>query len=255
MAELAVTQKADPREKLDAAVIAPHPTRRYRAALFQSYALFASAGFIGLAILARIVPYFPIDLRVTLAVQSLRSDSLNAVMRGISWLGFGPQAEVIGIVVLALLFALGLRWEAVSGGFALLGVAVGILIKHVVSRPRPAEELVHVARLLHTASFPSGHVMVATAFGGFLAFLGYTLFKPAWGRTLLLTIFAIFIGLMGLSRIYMGQHWFSDVLGAYLMGSLWLALSIKVYRWGKPRFFVDQPVAPDPAAAVQGATR
>jgi undecaprenyl-diphosphatase len=60
--------------------------------------------------------------------------------------------------------------------------------------------------------------------------------------------FAVLISLMGLSRIYQGEHWFSDVMGAYLLGSLWLALTIKLYRWGKPRFFVDQPVAPEPAA-------
>jgi undecaprenyl-diphosphatase len=48
---------------------------------------------------------------------------------------------------------------------------------------------------------------------------------------------------MGPSRIYLGQHWFSDVMGAYVLGSLWLLLSIRVYRWGKPRFFRDQPVA------------
>jgi undecaprenyl-diphosphatase len=51
--------------------------------------------------------------------------------------------------------------------------------------------------------------------------------------------------MMGLSRIYQGQHWFSDVMGAYLLGSLWLALTIWIYRWGKPRFFVHQPVAPE----------
>jgi membrane-associated phospholipid phosphatase len=51
--------------------------------------------------------------------------------------------------------------------------------------------------------------------------------------------------LMGLSRIYQGQHWFSDVAGAYLLATLWLALVVRVYRWGKTRFFVHQPVAPE----------
>ena len=68
---------------------------------------------------------------------------------------------------------------------------------------------------------------------------------------------SLLAGLMGVSRIYQGQHWFSDVMGAYLLGSVWLALTIKFYRWGKPRFFVHQPVAPAipaPAATPSGST-
>ena len=46
------------------------------------------------------------------------------------------------------------------------------------------------------------------------------------------------IALIGLSRIYEGHHWASDVVAAYLFGNLWLALTVLGYRWGKPRFFV-----------------
>ena len=81
---------------------------------------------------------------------------------------------------------------------------------------------------------------------------------PSWERTTLLVAFALLILFMGLSRIYQGQHWFSDVAGAYLLGSLWLALTIRLYRWGKPRFFAHQPVAPEtpvaPATAAASVT-
>jgi undecaprenyl-diphosphatase len=53
------------------------------------------------------------------------------------------------------------------------------------------------------------------------------------------------IALIGMSRIYLGQHWASDVLGAYLLGTLTLVVNIWFYRWGKKRFFVRQPVAPE----------
>jgi membrane-associated phospholipid phosphatase len=57
------------------------------------------------------------------------------------------------------------------------------------------------------------------------------------------------VALIGLSRIYVGQHWASDVLAAYLLGSVWLSLSILFYRWGKPRFFINQPVAKETSSS------
>jgi undecaprenyl-diphosphatase len=76
-------------------------------------------------------------------------------------------------------------------------------------------------------------------------FLAYTLMKRSAWRTGLLVILGSLIVLVGASRIYLGQHWPSDVLGAYLLGSLTLVVIIWFYRWGKKRFFVRQPVAPE----------
>ena len=73
-----------------------------------------------------------------------------------------------------------------------------------------------------------------TAFFGFLLFLAYTLLKHSWWRTLLIVILGGMVGLIGLSRIYEGQHWASDVLAAYLLGSVWLTMSVYVYSRSKP---------------------
>jgi len=243
------TKKGDPLQKLDAAVIAPRPSRRYRAAAFQVYVLFAAAVFVALAVLAHTVAYFPIDLTITRALQSYHGATFDRLMYWISWIGFMPQVDVLGALTILLLFGAGLRWEAVVALFATAGVGVGTLVKLVVLRPRPSADLVHVLSQLPSSGFPSGHVLEATAFCGFLAFLGYSLLKPGVLRSTLLVVFGMLILLMGLSRIYEGQHWFSDVMGAYLFGSLWLALTIKLYRWGKPRFFAHQPVAPETPAA------
>ena len=96
---------------------------------------------------------------------------------------------------------------------------------------------------MNSSGFPSGHVLSTTAFAGFLVFLSFTLLKPSATRTALLVVLCLLIALMSVSRIYLGQHWFSDVMGAYLFGSLWLMLTIHFYRWGKTRYFVHQPVA------------
>jgi len=85
--------------------------------------------------------------------------------------------------------------------------------------------------------------MFYTGFYGFVVFLAFILLKPSLKRTLLLAFFGLLVLLIGISRIYVGEHWASDVLGAYLLGSLALVAIIQLYRWGKPRFFVQQPVA------------
>jgi undecaprenyl-diphosphatase len=86
-------------------------------------------------------------------------------------------------------------------------------------------------------------VLFYSTFFGFVLFLAYTLLKNSWWRTGLLILLVGMIALIGPSRIYVGQHWASDVIAAYLLGSVWLALSIVIYRRGKPRFFVNQLAA------------
>jgi undecaprenyl-diphosphatase len=251
MPATAAKQAVDPLQKLDAAVIATPPARRYRAAIFQTYVLTSSAVFIALAVVAHYVAYFPMDLAITRAIQSTHGVFFDQLMYFISWLGFMPQVYILGAVAVLGLFATGLKWEAVSALFAASGILVGTLTKLVVYRPRPSANLVHVLSQLPSSGFPSGHVLCFTCFAGFFAFLCYTLLKKSAARTALMSFFIVLITLMGASRIYEGQHWFSDVMGAYLLGSLWLALTIKFYRWGKPRFFVHQPVAPEtPVARV-----
>jgi membrane-associated phospholipid phosphatase len=222
--------------------------RRKRAVAFEVYVFVASAVFLTMAVLARTVGYFPIDLTVTRAIQRIDDPGFADLMRFISWFGFIPQVDLIAISFILLLFTRGLRWEAVSAIFAALGPILGPVIKWIVARPRPTADLVEVFSTITSPGFPSGHVLMVTTFYGFMTFLGYTLFKSSWVRTLLLLGFAVLISLMGVSRIYLGHHWFSDVIGAYLFGSLWLALAIHVYRWGKPRFFAHQPAAPEKPA-------
>ena len=231
--------------KVDDAAIAPKGARHRRAEIFQIYVFLATIAFFALAVAAHFVPYFPIDVAITHLVQSEQGHVLETIMRGTSWMGWNPQAALLVAGAVSLLLLIGLRWEAVVALFAGLGTAVGSLVKLLVIRPRPSADLVHVFSQLSTTSFPSGHVLLATGFYGFLGFLMYTLLKHSWYRVLGLCVVALIVILMGPSRIYLGQHWFSDVMGAYVLGSIWLALSIRIYRWGKPRFFRDQPAAPE----------
>ena len=245
----------NPLRKIDDAVIAPKPTRKLRARVFQVYVLLAAVLFVALAVTARVFGYFPIDLTITLAVQRYHGAAFASVMHWVSWIGFMPQVIAICGAGVIGLFLLGMRWEAVALLFASVANALGALVKLIVLRPRPTPDLVHVIAELNSPGFPSGHVLSVTAYGGFIIFLLYTLLKHSPWRTSGITVLSVLIGLMGISRIYQGQHWFSDVMGAYLLGSVWLALTIRGYRWGKTRYFVRQPVAPEthtPAVAPVG---
>jgi len=233
-----------------AGAIAGKSWRRYRASVFQLYLVGAVIIFVVLAFLARTIAYFTFDVTITRAVQTFNAAWFDALMSVLTWIGFAPQSWIISILVILFLFVSGLKWETLVTTLSLIGSSLlGLGIKLVVVRPRPSADLIRVMTQLNDYSFPSGHVLYFTTFFGFLLFLVYTLLKPSWWRTLLLVVLAAMVALIGISRIYEGQHWASDVLAAYLLGSIWLSLSILIYRWGKPRFFVNQPVAKETNAS------
>jgi membrane-associated phospholipid phosphatase len=222
----------------------PPPERRHRAVVFQIGIAVLLVAFGILAWLVRKTAYFPIDLSVTRAIQTWNNPLADGLWRIVSWAGNAPQAAIVPLLLVVLLVILGLYWESLAATLTAVVVEVSnLLLKVVIHRPRPASDLIHVTGLFKSYSFPSGHVMFYMGFYGFMFFLSYVLLKPSWKRTLLLILFGGAVTLVGASRIYLGAHWASDVLGAYLMGGIELLIFIHVYRWGKPRFFKRQPVA------------
>jgi membrane-associated phospholipid phosphatase len=198
-------------------------------------------GFALLFALATNLPYLAIDPAITHTVQRFEAPWFRALMRWVSWPGFGPQSVVIVALAGAALLAAGLRWEAACAvGAGLAPAVLSTAVKVIIQRPRPAASLVQVTEVLNSYSFPSGHVFFYTVFFGFLLYLVYVLFRPSRWRALALALLSLLVGLVGVSRIELGQHWFSDVLAAYLIGSVWLALTIWVYRWVKIRYMAPR---------------
>ena len=230
---------------------APASVRRYRAVLFQGTLALIAAAFAVLTFLVKTTPSFATDLKITKAIQLINFPSFAWLMNLVSWPGFGPQSMIITGLIVLLIYGFGLHWEAVAALVAaLFSTAINVLVKDLIQRPRPTPDLVNVAATLTSYSFPSGHVMFYLGFFGFIGFLVFSLLKPSLKRSLLLAFFGGLVVLIGVSRIYLGEHWASDVLGSYLLGSLTLVAIIQFYRWGKTRFFVRQPVA---AAGPQSA--
>ena len=125
-----------------------------------------------------------------------------------------------------------------TGGGALLNIA----LKHLFHRQRPVLENPLVT--LSSYGFPSGHTMGATIFYGVLALI-VTYWMRSWPRRVLTGWLAAFaIALIGTSRIYLGAHYFTDVIGAVAVGLAWLAFcwtGVETLRRWRGRS-LDKPV-------------
>lgn len=144
-----------------------------------------------------------------------------------------------GPVVLPLIAAAGallLSWRARSwtaaAVVALTATGSGVITlagKHLVGRQRPALEYSVTGD--GGFSFPSGHALNSLAILGVLAVL-LARTMHSWSRRVwTLTCAAVVIGLIGLSRLYLGVHWLTDVLAAWLLGGLWLTTVIVVWQF------------------------
>ena len=193
--------------------------------------------FALLAVWVRFNPVNPIDLTITREFQESTASWLKISMEAVSYPG--STLLLPGLVLLAaLIFWLGgLRLEAVFVvGLSLVSLGLNFLVKILVARPRPNSHLVDVIQAAKGQSFPSGHVMAYLAFWGLLFSFAIILFQGArWWRILLLVVPALFVALVGPSRIYLGDHWASDVLGAYLIGGVLLGIALWIYLKLKER--------------------
>jgi membrane-associated phospholipid phosphatase len=198
---------------------------------------FGLAAFAVLAVLAKANAYFAWDKTVADAVQSIPLPGMETLMQAASVMGNGVTSWALVVATLAVFFAFRRRSEA----FGLLlsacgGPMINRLVKYLVARPRPTMENVRVSGEWANESFPSGHVTFYVCFFGFLFFAAFALLpRGSWLRRVACGLAALPVLLVGLSRVYLGAHWPSDTLGAYLLSGLWLALSVEVYRRWKRR--------------------
>ncbi|HEU5228079.1 MAG TPA: phosphatase PAP2 family protein [Ktedonobacteraceae bacterium] len=112
-----------------------------------------------------------------------------------------------------------------------IGELMKKVLKRIIDRPRPNPLLVHVMSARKGKSFPSGDVASTVMLWGWLLCIGWWKSKERQGRKLaLLGLPAFNIAFVGPARIYLGDHWLTDVLGGYLFGGGWLSLTLYLYR-------------------------
>lgn len=197
-----------------------------------------SLAFLALTILVKTNPSLAWDLTITRALQSIQNPIFDSLMKYLTDLGFQPGVIILLVLASIGFYILNQKKEIFFVILSTLGaIEIGVIFKQLVGRPRPDSTLVNqVGQYLNHDSFPSGHVLFFIGFFGYLFYLSFIKMKPGWIRNASLTILASLVFLIGVSRIYLGAHWFSDVLGSYLIGTVWLLVVVHLHHRLKDKF-------------------
>lgn len=169
------------------------------------------------------------DTVVTQAIHGPTSPWLTNVALAATWLGSPTVLIVVALLTTLVAFLLR-RWQAGVG--AILSVTGAALLTLVLKLGFHRERPTVSWAILKEAdfSFPSGHAAISLAVYGMVGFLLWHTLRHGWLRMVMLTLVVALIGLIGLSRIYLGVHYPSDIVAGYLTGSVWLITSIAVAR-------------------------
>ncbi|MDB4913313.1 MAG: phosphoesterase PA-phosphatase related protein [Gemmatimonadetes bacterium] len=175
-----------------------------------------------------------LDTGITSWLQTHGTETGEAIFSYVSWLG----APVLTAVLVTALIVCARRrdWTRAStialcgGGAALLNIALKALFHR--GRPEYATEFI-----THTSwSFPSGHAMDSLAGYGIITFFlleARRLSRPR--RTIIIVATSLLVAIIGYSRVYLGVHYFSDVIAGFLAGGVWLFVCVEGYRFAVRR--------------------
>lgn len=153
------------------------------------------------------------------------SDKITPIAKFITF--FGGATCLITLSVCLFIFIKNKK----TGGCIILNLviatALNLLLKNILQRPRPEEY-----RIINESgySFPSGHSMVSMAFYGFLIYLIYKNFKNKYLKWTLIILLSFLIVNIGISRIYLGVHYTSDVIAGFLVSIAYLIGYIRVTK-------------------------
>lgn len=159
-----------------------------------------------------------------LVVVYMRRSWLTPVMQSISELALPVVLIVMLLAVEA--FAPGRRPAICAGVNLILVLVLNVVLKQIVHRPRP-EGFRLIAETGY--SFPSGHSMIAMAFYGLLAWMVWHYEKDHFVKYLCMSGFTLVVVAVGLSRIYLGVHYATDVLAGFCVSLMWLGLYTKLF--------------------------
>jgi membrane-associated phospholipid phosphatase len=168
----------------------------------------------------------PGDLALTRSLQKLPPDSALGTL--LSYAGEVVWFLAIAALAVALLMS---RWLAAL--FILLAsltsVFIGEALKLLVASPRPSAELVRVVDPQQGHGFPSSTALLSVVLLGMIVYL---IWQPRRSVAVVaMGISPMMVLLIGLSRVYVGEHWATDVVGGWLFGDAWLLVLVAAHRW------------------------
>ena len=192
----------------------------------------------------------PGDIAIARAVQAAVLPGGLGVVQAINWLGSAmPGALVVTLAVAGLLLYRTHRLEAgVIAATLPLRLANGAL-KDLFASARPDAGAVRVIEQAHGQGYPSGHASGAVLLYGATVVLAPCLTRHPSRRRLIRVGAVLMIAAAGVSRVAVGAHWPSDVLGGYLWGGVLLGLLLLLYRWRRDSHAL-RPALAEPVAHV-----
>jgi undecaprenyl-diphosphatase len=177
-----------------------------------------------LAFAARGAGPLPGDIALTRSLQKLPPDSTLGSL--LSYAGEVVWFLPIAALAVALLMS---RWLAAL--FILLAsltsVFIGDALKLLVASPRPSAELVRVVYPQQRYGFPSSAAFLSVVL---LGMIGYLIWRY-YSAVVACGVLPLLAFLIGLSRVYVGEHWATDVVGGWLFGGAWLLVLVAAHRW------------------------
>lgn len=188
-------------------------------------------GFVLASFIIRSGRVLRLDARLTQRLQRLRGARLDRAMRLLTILGDPPALGVVGGAAALLLWLSQRHAAGFLTAVSLLGLPLNYGIKELIRRPRPDLALVNVLLPVTGRSFPSGHAMTATMLYGFLGLLAWVHIPAAAPRLAAALLCGLLPLGIGLSRVYLGVHWCSDVVGGWIAGLFFLLILFLAYGW------------------------
>jgi len=172
----------------------------------------------------------PIDMMIFDKITAGVNTMNNKIMLFITFLG-KHQFLIPANLLLIFYFLLITKqnWFSIRViTIAISSLVLMLLLKQLFQRKRPLSPLLKAAKGL---SFASGHAIMAVTIYGLLFYILQHIIEPEWLRWVVSGLLIVLILLIGFSRIYLRVHYASDVLGGFIIGLLWLLISLAALKW------------------------
>ena len=169
-----------------------------------------------------------IDTQVINYVLSVRNSKMNTFFKMITTLGNVIPMIILTLIIMLILFYYNKKSESFFYGINVLGIwLLNEILKQIFRRQRPqGVQLITAVDF----SFPSSHAMVTMASVLLLIFFITKFIKYKKLAYLVSVILFIYALLIGISRIYLGVHYFSDVIGGWIIAGIWAFINIRIYK-------------------------